>query len=157
MKLIWSSLFFTLFFFNAVFVLGIGVGRWSSASDVKVERIQRIEGPVTCFAAASELERTKVSLRRYQGLQRETEQILEEDRKIGELDCDRRIAAIVHTTYPPGARLVERSGVAARGDVEWFVGRGVPSGMCHAGSLYSRTDAPPALYVCEDGSWRTRP
>lgn len=35
----------------------------------------------------------------------------------------------------------------------WRSGTGAPSGACTSGSLYSRTDGPPGLYVCDCNSW----
>jgi hypothetical protein len=53
-----------------------------------------------------------------------------------------RIASGGHTTAFGGA-------VQLASGAKWTSGTGAPTSACSIGSLYSRTDAAPALYVCE--------
>jgi hypothetical protein len=82
-------------------------------------------------------------------------EILDDDRRLEEAICNRRVESLIRETYPKGSRLVIRSGMHLTGDVGWFVGRGAPEDTCENGSLYSRTDSG-KLYLCEGSAWKVK-
>jgi hypothetical protein len=147
---VWLYVWWTCVVAMGIFTGGFLVGRGVGQADVRPTDVARL--PEVHVDSTPAVEHQLEQCRAFTKMQAE---ILDDDRKLEEDACSRRIEALVRETYPKGSRLIIRSGTGPH-DVGWFLGNGAPKTTCNSGSIYSRIDGPPSFYACEAGAWRPK-